>query len=384
MQNPAADAALPVAQAERAVCLDALRGMALFGVLCVNLVTEFRVSLFEQFLPQPAASSVADRLVASAIRFGLESKAFIVFSLLFGVGLEMQRVRCHARGVAFGRYLVRRLGFLLVVGVVHLFLIWNGDILTLYALTGLLAAPLLALPARVLLPLALGLFVVYVLPLPYTSPFPNGAALLAHVQSARVVYAHGTFLEVLAFRIHEVRPISGLLLGAAPRTLGLFLLGACAFRRGLLGPGRGRGLLVLLAGLGLSAGILVPLSTPWALGAWRGVVSDWGAILLGLGYASAVVLAFRSRRGARLLAVFAPLGQLAFTSYLTQSVVLSVLFYGWGFGLFGRLHEWQAAALAVAFFATQAVFSAWWLRSHRFGPLERLWRSFTYGARLPR
>ena len=81
--------------------------------------------------------------------------------------------------------------------------------------------------------------------------------------------------------------------------------------------------------------------------------------------------------------MFAPLGQLAFTSYLTQSVVLSVLFYGWGFGLFGQLGEAQGASLAVLLFAAQAVFSAWWLRSHRFGPVERLWRSFTYGAWLP-
>ncbi len=373
----------PHSTSERVVCLDALRGVALFGVLCVNLVTEFRVSLFEQFLPQPAAASAASGLVASAIRFGLEFKAFILFSLLFGIGLEVQRQRCRARGEPFGRYVVRRLGFLLAVGLVHLFLIWNGDILTLYALTGLLGAALLALPGRVLLALALGLFVVYVLPLPFPSPFPNSAALRAHVEAAGNVYAHGSFMQVLAFRIHELRPISALLLGSVPRTLGLFLLGACAFRSGLADRGRGRGVLVVVAALGLSAGLFVPLSQQWDVKAWRGVITDWGALALALGYASVVVLAFDSRSGARLLSVFAPLGQLAFTSYLTQSVVLSVLFYGWGFGLFGRLNEVQGASLSVVLFGAQAVFAAWWLRRYRFGPLEWVWRSFTYGALLP-
>lgn len=383
VRNPSVHAALPVAQSERLLCLDSLRGLALFGVLCVNLVTEFRVSLFEQFLPQPAATSVANWLVAGIIRFGLEFKSFILFSLLFGVGLEIQRQRCRARGLPFARYLARRLGFLLALGLVHLFLVWNGDILTLYALTGLMASPLLALPARALLPLALGLFVLSVLPLPFGSPFPDSAALVAHVQAARHIYAHGTFVEVLAFRVHEVRPISALLLGSAPRTLGLFLLGACAIRRGLASPGRDRGLLALLVTLGLLAGGLVPISAPWALRAWSGVVTEWGSILLALGYAAAVRLAFDSARGARLLSVFAPIGQMAFTNYLTQSVVLSVLFYGWGIGLFGRLSEPQGAGLALLLFAAQGALSTWWLRTHRFGPLEWLWRSFTYGALLP-
>ncbi len=139
----------------------------------------------------------------------------------------------------------------------------------------------------------------------------------------------------------------------------------------------------LLAACGLLSGALVPISARWALQGWRIVVTEWGAILLALGYASAVVLAFDSTKGVRLLSVFAPLGQLAFTNYLTQSVLLSVLFYGWGFGLFGRLSEPQGAGLAVLLFAAQAAFSAWWLRSHRFGPLEWLWRSFTYGSLLP-
>ena len=101
-----------------------LRGVALFGVLTVNLVTIFRLSLFQEFLHGP------EDAWARAVSLGLEFKAVTLFSLLFGIGLEAQRE--HIDG--FHRYILRRLAFLLVIGLVHLFLVWNGDVLTLYAL----------------------------------------------------------------------------------------------------------------------------------------------------------------------------------------------------------------------------------------------------------
>src|SRR6478609_3093124 len=121
----------PVATSDRVASLDALRGVALFGVLTVNLVTEFRVSLFEQFLPPATGGTAADHAVGSIVRVGLESKAFILFSLLFGVGLAAQHARAVARGSGFAPYAARRLTMLLAIGVTHLFLVWNGDILTL-------------------------------------------------------------------------------------------------------------------------------------------------------------------------------------------------------------------------------------------------------------
>ena len=130
----------PVAPADRVEALDVLRGVALFGVLTVNLVTIFRLSLFQEFLHGP------EDAWARAVSLGLEFKAVTLFSLLFGIGLEAQRERIDG----FHRYILRRLIFLLVIGLVHLFLVWNGDVLTLYALCGLVVAPLLRLRTRAL------------------------------------------------------------------------------------------------------------------------------------------------------------------------------------------------------------------------------------------
>ena len=128
---------MPVAPADRVEALGVLRGVALFGVLTVNLVTIFRLSLFQEFLQGP------EDAWARAVSLGLEFKAVTLFSLLFGIGLEAHREGIHG----FHRYILRRLAFLLVIGLVYLFLVWNG-VLTLYALCGLVVAPLLRLPTR--------------------------------------------------------------------------------------------------------------------------------------------------------------------------------------------------------------------------------------------
>jgi uncharacterized protein len=380
----------PIAGAERAIALDALRGVALFGVLLVNLLTIFRVSLFAQFLPgggpQPAPG--ADSVVARVLAIGLEFKAFTLFSLLFGIGLAAQHERIHARGVAFDGYAARRLGFLLVLGLAHLFLIWNGDVLTLYAVVGIVAAPLLGLSTRVLFVLAMLCFAAHLSPLPFPPPFASLPALRHHVLEANHVYGSGTFGEALAFRIREVRPSAALLLWTMPRVLGLFFLGACAWRTGVF-RGEQRTVVRIIAAAGIALGSAmswVASTSSIDVGTWRDVLSRSASLVLALGYAGVVVFAFEEPRRLRLaaaLGLLAPLGRMALTSYLTQSIVASVLFYGWGFGLFGRLGEARAAAIGVAIFVTQAALSAVWLRRYRFGPLEWVWRSFTYGERQP-
>jgi uncharacterized protein len=282
-----------------------------------------------------------------------------LFSLLFGIGLEAQRERIDG----FDRYIVRRLTFLLVVGLAHLFLLWNGDILTLYALCGLVVVPLLRLPTRALLGLATLLFVLQFVPVPYPPPFGTAADLREHVEVANRVYRYGTFVQALKFRIEEVRPMGILLFSIVPRTVGLFLLGAGVWRWTLL---RGdRRALSAIAIVGIALGTYATM-----------IRANWASIVLALGYGGAIVLA------ARPLNVLAPLGRMAFTCYLAQSLVLSFVFYGWGLGQFGHMSAATGILLAIGIYAAQAIASALWLRRFRFGPLEWMWRSFSYGRRV--
>ena len=201
-------AAAPVNPGERIDAIDVLRGIALFGVLAINVVNEFRVSIFEEFLPVASTTGTLDRAVQTFLTMAVELKAMALFSLLFGIGMAIQFERL-APDPRRGMLLVRRLAILLVIGLAHLFLIWNGDILTEYSLAGFIVLPLLWGP-RWLLAAGASLFLALYLAMPLLPPvvpWPTTALIKDHVAEARHVYGTGGFLEILAFRIGEVASI---------------------------------------------------------------------------------------------------------------------------------------------------------------------------------
>ncbi|MFL6674262.1 MAG: DUF418 domain-containing protein [Massilia sp.] len=370
--RPGASALAP---RERFASVDILRGLALFGVAVVNLVGEFRVSIFQQFLPQGPAPGWGERWVNGFIRYGLEMKAFALFSLLFGFGLALQYDR-FARTGRPRYWLSRRLAVLLGFGLVHLLLIWNGDILVEYALAGLLALPLLAAPAWVLTAASALLLAAY-LALPYLPPpvtWPQAAWLLAHIDEANRVLPIGSWHDVISFNLNELRYLLPLHVFVLPRTLGLFLLGALAWR-----------LRIIQRAAVLRGRIAAAGAVALVVGAMASVRSPDGAatILLALGYAACTVALLEYAPGRRALRGFGAVGKMAFTNYMMQSLVAGWIFYGYGLGQFGRLDAPTVLALAVAIYVAQCWFSRWWLRRYRFGPLEWIWRTLTYGALQP-
>ena len=389
-------ASAPVSPAERVWAIDALRGLALFGVLAINLDTEFRVTFFEQFLGSPPPPPL-DRIAAAFLSFAFEFKAISLFSLLFGVGLAIQHERlAHnpRRPVLLTRRLLALLGF----GLVHLFLIWNGDILTEYAIAGLIALPfLLFMPARALLAASAMLLLFYTavpwMPLPFA--FPDAAWLTSHVAEARHVYDTGSFLQVLQFRVAEVPDIAKFLAYVFPRTLALILFGVWLWRSGAIRRlSEHRAALVAAGAALIGLGLLLtaqdkhylvlldvgPFAPFWRHFSWA-VMGDCAPLLVAFGYAALVLAASGSARARRFLQFAVPVGRMAFSNYIAQSIVLGFLFYGYGFGLMGRIGAAGGLAIAVAIYAAQAVFSRWWLERYRFGPLEWLWRTLMYGER---
>jgi len=387
------DAALPIRPDRRVAAIDVLRGVALFGVLSVNLITEFRVSLFQQFLPPTMEGSRLDHIVDAVVSIGMESKAFALFSLLFGIGLAIQfeRLAANARRLSL---LVRRLLALLGFGVLHLCFIWNGDILTEYALIGLLALPFLYASNRVLIAAcAVAMLAYAVMPwwLPDSFLGPDEASLRQYIRVATLMYSSGTWSEIVRFNLAEIPRIVPLHVLAAPRTFALFLLGVLAWRSGVFrNPDRYRRLVIGAAMLGLVLGLGMNLvELPDAGSSWRVLAPVVSALItldpvvLAIGYGATCIALYTFAGADRLLSVLGPLGRMAFSNYLAQSLIFGWIFFGYGLGLFGRVSSSQAMWLGVAVYLGQVLVSHWWLKRYRFGPMEWLWRTLMYGVRQP-
>lgn len=365
----------PAAPAERIASLDVLRAVSLFVALFANLVTAFRQSMFEAFLPGRAPGGLED-----AALFAVAAKGHVLFATLFGVGLAAQHARLCARGEPFFALLARRLGALFAIGVVHMVLLWDGDVLVLYAVTGCLVAPLLGRSARTLAAVGVALLLLQAAPLPYPTPFVSLDAMRLHVEAARRAYGAGTFREVVAFRVHELPEVAAVLLWTLPRTAGLFALGAAALRAGAFVKGHAPPwIFAIPAGVGL----VIAARHPSSSGFVASTIDVAAPVVLAIGYGAAVLAAFETKGGRALLRHLAPLGRMVLTGYLAQSVVFGFVFYGYGLGLFGRMGDVATVLLGLGVYAAEAVLAAVWLRRFRFGPVEWIWRSFTYGAWQP-
>jgi uncharacterized protein len=186
------------APAERIEAIDILRGLALFGVLVVNLVGSFRDSFLQHFLYPDPSRALPDRIADAAIRMALEGKALTIFAFLFGAGLAMQYERLARSHEDPARLLRRRLLVLLGFGLAHLLLVWNGDILTEYALLGLAALALLHAPEERLRQWMAGLLALSLLTpaLVMGFLFPDEITLRREMAQADDVYAFGSWLEI--------------------------------------------------------------------------------------------------------------------------------------------------------------------------------------------
>jgi uncharacterized protein len=359
----------PLAPADRLAAIDILRGVALLGVMAINVVFEFRVSFFQQFLSLDWMASPLDRAIEGFLNQAVSLKAFALFSLLFGVGLAIQfdRLPADRRGILLTRRLLVLLGF----GLVHLTLIWDGDILTEYALAGLVVLPFLFGPRWLVGVGALAFLSLYLTGYLFRLvPLPDASWMAHRIVEAAQVYGTGSFADILAFRLGEIGAIAPVHVWVFPRTLALFLTGVFVWRTDVLQCASEH--LGLILGVGLVALVLT-------IGAGQSLAT----VTLALAYACFIIAAASTPLGSRLLGWAAPLGRMAFTNYLMQSLVFGWVFYGYGLGLFGKLGAATALTLGLAVYVAQAIISRWWLARFNFGPVEWLWRTLMYGQRQP-
>lgn len=383
----------PLPPSQRVDAIDVLRGFALFGVLAINLDTQFRVTLFEQFIGEPASSSW-DKIASIALSYIFEFKSIAIFSFLFGVGLAVQFDRLGNSGHR-DRLMYRRLAILLAFGLVHLIFVWNGDILTQYAVAGLIVLPLLKLSTRHLLVSGLACLLFY-FTLPFmTLPFsfPDETWLVAHIAEARHIYGTGGLYDIFAFRLQELPEIAKLLIYIFPRTLALILLGATFWRSDMIDKIAQRSAhytayAVSLIAIGLlceaqQKGVIIllevgPFSTMW-IKIVASLINELGPPAIASGYVLGIIILVQRHGAKHRFAPMAAIGRMAFSNYILQSMILSLLFYGIGFGLMGHVGAASGLLISTVIYAGQAFWSQYWLKTHRFGPLEWAWRSLTYG-----
>ncbi|WP_394844174.1 DUF418 domain-containing protein [Pendulispora brunnea] len=390
-----ASRAVPVDAASRIHDVDVLRGAALFGVLMMNLVDGFRVPYPLRF-PLPPDPSWINRATQNVLAVVLQGKAMTMFSLLFGAGMCIFYERAQARGAAPTPLLGRRLLVLLAFGLAHMMLLWNGDVLTSYAVSGLIALPLIRRRPAILLATAVALlagraFILWLWP---TIVPPSGGASAEHYRDALAIYGSGSYLDVLKFRASEVWYFeSRFSLLEVPTEVSNFLIGACIWRAGILRHVeryRRPLLWVALIGIVVGAGYAIFRLTPAGM-AWtprpQGEIfrAATSAILrvFTLGYGALLLLLLHRPMTRAALLRIAPLGQMAFTNYLSHSFLFTTLFYGYAFGLLTKLGVASASVLGVAVYIGQCILSTYWLRWFRFGPFEWVWRCLTYGKLQP-
>ena len=420
----------PVARADRLGSLDVLRGVAVLGILVMNIYA-FAMP-FAAYTNPLAMGGTEPHNIGTWFftHIFFDQKFMSIFSMLFGAGIVLMANRAESRGTAFGRIFFSRQFWLLAIGLGHAYFIWFGDILFFYAVIGMLAYFFRHRSPRALIAVAVAILPVAVLLAygggvymedlrtradSYIERQADGESLNEEEQTAvdewnearpmltpgaeelraEVAAYSGSYAD--AFNHRKVFLASfhtnALLFFILWRVGGLMLIGMALMKLGILSAERSdafyKRMLLVTYGLGLP----ICVYSAWSLNAhgfdalWAfrvGNIANYvGSILVALGHIALIMLIVRNGVFSRLMARFAAVGQMALTNYLTHSIVMTSIFYGHGLSLYGEIPRFWQMAFVAGLIAIQLVLSPWWLQRFRFGPAEWLWRSLTYWERQP-
>ena len=437
--NPphAASLPAPVTSTQRLTSVDTLRGVALLGILLMNIVVfalpgdAYTYPARDTLEPYQGAFTGANRIAWWVTYVLFDQKMMSIFSMLFGAGLILMSGRADERPAkGFAGIYYRRILVLLVIGLMHAYLVWYGDILVAYAICGVLLYPVRRLPAWGLI---LGGALICLMSVVITGLI--GAAMLYLRNGAeaaqRVIESGGTPSPDQAGMLESYREMMkgmypsqetvdesvALMRGSLPdvlkgnaigaimlqtivfaiwtfwRALGLMLIGMGLMKLGVFAAARSRKFYTIMAVAGLVIGLALA-----AAGAWLQVKHNFdtamllavhwhfnyiGSVFAALGYIGLVMLWCKAGAWASMQARLASVGRMALTNYLMQSLLMTSIFYGWGLGYFGQFERAELYFFVAGVWAVQLLTSPVWLRHFRFGPAEWAWRTATYLSPQP-
>jgi len=420
----------PVSGVERLVAIDTLRGVAVLGILVMNIYA-FAMPFIAYENPLALGGTEWHNLATWFFtHIFFDQKFMTIFSLLFGAGLVMTGTRADARGAKYGGLWYRRCFWLMVIGAMHGYLLWVGDILFHYGLMGMFVYLFRSRSPRALIIIGCLLLPIALL-MSYSGGtymkqlHVSGTAILQleeagkelteeqtetleaweqlaifvkspeqQVEEDTAAYTGG-YRGIVAYRLPTVQMMqtSTTISLTFWRVGGLMLIGMAMMKLGIISGERPAAWYrkMLLIGYGIGLPIVAYSAFDMQANQWDmiwkfrigGLPNYVASIFIAFGHIALVMLIVKSGAVKNLMDRFSAVGRMAFTNYLMHSIVMTTIFYGYGFGLYGQIPRLWQMAFVAAMLGFQLWLSPVWLRHFRFGPAEWAWRSLSYWKLQP-
>ncbi len=425
-------AVAPVAKASRIDSLDIMRGIAVFGILLMN-ISAFGLIWQAYGNPYAAGGSTGLNLkLFEVMNVGFEGTMRGIFSMLFGAGIVLmtERMEKAGAGLTTAEIHFRRMGWLMVFGVIHwTLLLWTGEILFAYSICGFLLFTFRGLAPK--LQFGIGFAALMIAAVLLNQGYHETMALSESATAAQAIedsggsldqeqqtaitkwqeelshsipteestamfngWHSGSYLDAVTGQFdfsYEFQWISApfwlffdmmpfMLIGMALLKWGVLSADrSVRFYATMMAVGYGIGIPLGIYELGLlTAGDFGPIA-----GAEASRTYQFSRLAMVAGHLGLVLAVIKLGLFKWLQRGFAAAGQMALSNYIGQTLICTMLFYGFGFGLYGQFERYQLYLLVLAIAVVEISFSVIWLRNFRFGPLEWVWRSLTYWKRQP-
>lgn len=369
--------------------MDFLRGVAILGILAANIFAFAWYGLSQELFGYKAMLAESDAFEAIRNTF-VSGKFRAMLAMLFGVGLYLQFRKCQSSGSNWYRTYAKRTVMLMLLGMFHGIFIWYGDILFMYSTVAIIAMLFASVSDKAVFWTAVGMIgLSFLISLSTMGESTNAvgyesyfgwATHAAELQTFQV----GTYFQQVQFRFFYFFIVLFALIGIYPSIASQFLIGILLARKGVLAKPSAHPQLVRqlsyvgIFGLLLNA-FLAYVNTLEQAPHTLEIIELFGNTFLAIGYLTWGAILVEKGRAQGFINLVSPVGRMALSSYLLQSILCTTIFYSWGGGLFAKLSYWQALMVVPAVWVVNIVFAHAWLKKFDMGPVEWLWRSAMLG-----
>ncbi len=392
----------PTALQSRLLNIDIIRGIALLGILLMN-IQAFSMNFSAYSNPTSFGDlSGINFYVYYLSHIFADQKFMTIFSILFGVGIVLMAENIERKGGNPGKIHYKRMFILAIFGLLHAYLLWFGDILFPYALAGMIAYTARKKSVRFLLItafLSIGFcslvmyLISFAIPMMEEADLQNMLAMWAPTQEMidkDILVNQASWLGQMEHRNFMASKMQTNVLFYLFRVVGLMMIGMALFKLDFFGKRFSNRSLVISAVITLALGLLLVITgnqanfdSGWGLDSMMSGIQPnyWGSILMAYSYMSLLIVFCRSPALIKLKNLFANVGKMALTNYLSHTLICGFIFYGWGLGFYGSFERSDMLLVVLGVWTFQLFFSSFWMARYQFGPFEWLWRSMTYGKR---